>query len=119
MAIKAIRYERFGDAALAARTWQSVKSKNDKEGGDRTWWLLAAREAKEQKDKAPTPTEEGTKRRELLTKCLDTAEQLTKEDKKAEARRKLNELVLLYSDRSEVGPEVEKANNRLEKLRQP
>jgi serine/threonine-protein kinase len=118
-AIKALLYERYGDAALAARTWQRVKGDNDKESSDRIWLLLAARKEKEQNGNKPKQEEERAKRRELVKARLEAAKKLASDGKKLEAQRKLSELVELYGERNEVQDEVEQAKALLNELRRP
>jgi serine/threonine-protein kinase len=117
VAIEALRFDRLGDAALSARRWSSLKLKNDKEGGDRVWLLIAAWQAKEQKDKAPKASEEKSERRKLLKSRLDAAKKLADEGKKSEARLAAYEVVLLYDNNGDVQDEVERAKTLIDELR--
>jgi serine/threonine-protein kinase len=117
VAIDALRLERIGDAALSARRWTALKLKNDKEGGDRVWLLIAAWQAKEQKDKAPKAAEEKSERRKLLKSRLDAARKLAEEGKKGEARLAAYEIVLLYDNNNEVQDEVDQAKKLIDDLR--
>jgi serine/threonine-protein kinase len=117
LAIEAMRYEQLGDAAMAARRWQMLKLKNEKDGGDRIWLLMAARGAKEQKAKAPNAADEKTERRKLLKSRLDAAKKLADEGKKAEARPIIYEVILLYENNNEVQEEVEQAKELQKALR--
>jgi serine/threonine-protein kinase len=116
VAVEAMRYEKLGDAALAARRWQALKLKNDKEGGDRTWLLIAAREAKEQKAKAPKAADEQAARDKLLQARLDAALKAATEGDKQEALRILYEMRLLYGKDVEVKDKVERAREMIAQL---
>jgi serine/threonine-protein kinase len=108
-AIEAMRYEKIGDAALAARRWQELKLKHDKEGGDHIWLLIAAREANEQKAKAPKSAEEQFERNKLLRSRLDEAEKLAAAGQKREALRIAYEVQFLYKDDPKMQDHVERA----------
>jgi serine/threonine-protein kinase len=116
LAIEAMRYEKFGDAALAARRWAKLKLRNEKEGGDRAWLLIAARGESEQKAKAPKSSEEEAKRDELLASRLAAAEKLAADGKKAEALQIAHELRQLYGNNTEVKDKVTRANALIDKL---
>jgi serine/threonine-protein kinase len=119
LAMKALRYELFGDAARAVGRWQALKLKNEGDGGDRTWMLIAARQAKEQKAKMPPPEEEKAKRRELLQEHLKAAEQMVVEGKTPKAIQELWEVQELYDDDPAMQEEVARAKQLLKKLRVP
>ncbi|HEX5269953.1 MAG TPA: protein kinase, partial [Gemmataceae bacterium] len=118
IAIEAMRFEKLGDAALAARRWSKLRIKNEKEGGDRTWFLIAAREAKEQKAKAPKDADEQKARDELLQSRLDKARELAAGEMKdkQEALRILYEVRLLYRNEDKVKDKVERAREMITKL---
>ena len=107
LAVEAMRYEKVGDAARSAQRWQALRLKN--EGGDRTWLLIAAREAKEQKAKAPKAADEQAERGKLLAARLDDAEKLAADGKKAEALRVAYEVQMLYKDDPKMQDKVERA----------
>jgi serine/threonine-protein kinase len=118
LAVEAMRYEKIGDAALAARRWSMLKLKSAGDGGDRTWFLVAARQANEQKAKAPKSSEEEKARRdELLEERLKDAEAKAKDGQKAEALRTAYEVQLLY-DRPEleVKEQVKRAKQLIKEL---
>jgi serine/threonine-protein kinase len=122
IAVEALRFDRLGDAALAARRWTALKLKNNKDGGDRIWLLIAAWQAKEQKDKAPKAADEKSERRKLLNARLDAARKLADEgksdkSKKDEARLMAYEVVLLYESNNDVPDQVEQAKKLIEELR--
>jgi serine/threonine-protein kinase len=116
LAVEAVRCQRLGDAALAARRWQALKLKNDQEGGDRTWLLIAAREAREQKAKAPKAADEQAARDDLLQARLDKAQELASAGDKQEALRVLYEIRLLYGKDNDVKDKVERAKEMIAKL---
>ncbi len=116
MAVEALRYEKFGDAALAARRWAKLKLRHDKEGGDRIWWLIAARGENEQKAKAPKSSEEDAKRDELLASRLEAAEKLAADGKTADALRIAHEVRQLYDKNTEVKDKVARAKALIDKL---
>jgi hypothetical protein len=118
-AMKALRYELFGDAGRAVQGWQALKVKNEGDGGDRAWRLIAARQAKEQKAKQPPPEEEKGKRRELLKEHLKAAEQMAAEGKTPKAIQELWEVQELYDDDPAMQEEVARAKQLLKKLRVP
>jgi eukaryotic-like serine/threonine-protein kinase len=109
LAVEAMRYEKLGDAALAGRRWQAVRLKNEGDGAERSWFLIAARGAKEQKDKAPKASEEQAERSKLLKARLDEAEKLATEGKKARALRIAYEVQILYKDDPKMSDKVERA----------
>jgi hypothetical protein len=115
MAIEAMRYEKLGDAAQAARRWRSLKLKNEKDG-ERTWMLIAARGAKEQKAKAPKEADERDEREELLQSQLDRADKLAKDGDKQQALSILYEVRLLYGKDAEMARLVGEAKKRIDKL---
>jgi len=117
LAIEALRYEQLGDAAMAARRWQALKLKNEKDGSDRTWLLLAARGAKEQNAKAPSAADEKSERRKLLKSRLDAARKLADEGKKDKARAVVYEVILLYENNNDVQDEVDAAKKLRDELR--
>jgi serine/threonine-protein kinase len=119
LAIEALRYEQLGDAAMAARRWQLLKSKNEneKDGGDHVWFLLGARGDKEQKAKAPSAADEKSERRKLLKSRLEAARKLVKEDKKDKARPIVYEVILLYENNNDVQDEVDEAKKLRDELR--
>ncbi len=116
VAVEAMRYEKLGDAARSARRWQALKLKNEKEGGDRTWLLIAAREAKEQKAKAPKAADEQAERDKLLQGRLDKAQQQAADGDRQEALRVLYEVRQLYGKDADVKDKVEKAREMIAKL---
>jgi predicted Ser/Thr protein kinase len=118
IAVEAMRYEKLGDAALAARRWQAVRLKNEKEGGERTWLLIAARQAKEQKKRAPKEADELAARDQLLQARLDTAQKLAAsgDEHRQEALRILYEVRLLYGKDVDVKDKVERAKELIAKL---
>ena len=95
-----------------------VKLKNEKEGGDRTWLLIAAREAKEQKKKAPKESDEQAARDQLLQSRLDKARELAAagDEHRAEALRILYEVRDLYGKNPDVKDKVEQAKQLSAKL---
>jgi hypothetical protein len=117
VAVEAMRFEKLGDAARAAQRWQDVQLKN-KEGGDRTWLLIAAREAKEQKKKAPQQSDEQAARDQLLQSRLDLAQKLAAsgDEHKQEALRILYEIQLLYGRDADVKDKVKRAKELIAKL---
>jgi serine/threonine-protein kinase len=114
IAVEALRYEKLGDAAMAARRWQAVKLKNEKDG-DRTWLLIAAREAKEQKAKAKKDSDESAARDKLLDAQLSKAEELAKKDRQ-QALSILYEIRLLYGKDVEMKDKVKRAKDLIEQL---
>jgi serine/threonine-protein kinase len=116
IAVEAMRFEKLGDAARSARRWQALRLKNEKEGGDRTWLLVAAREAKEQKKKAPKESEEQAARDRLLQSRLERAQELAAAGEKQEALRALYEVRLLYGKDPDVKDKVERAKEMIAQL---
>jgi len=117
-AIEALRFEKVGDAFLAARRWGELKTMHDKEGGERLWLLIAARQEREQEQKKndfESPNEKSERKR-ILNKELDDAEKLMKEEKRRlEGRQRALEVKHLYENANVPGSDeaVERANRLL------
>jgi serine/threonine-protein kinase len=117
LAIRALRFEKIGDAAMAARRWDLVKLKNEADGGDRIWLLIAARQEKEQKAKAPKKsTDEQAERDKALSTYLAAAEARAAEKNWQEARRMAYEVKQLYGDNPDVKEQVQRADKLIEQL---
>jgi hypothetical protein len=87
-AVRATRYELFGDHAAARANWQAVKARCETEMEQRAWFLLAAKRFHELSATMPAVTkEEETKARlQRIKEALDEARRLVAE-KQPLARR--------------------------------
>src|SRR5207245_6799997 len=88
-AFKAIRYEVFGDFAVARANWQALKEKCEKDLDQRPGFLVAARRLQELKISAPpTSKEEETKARlQRIKDALEEARRLAAEKRPQESRQ--------------------------------
>jgi serine/threonine-protein kinase len=118
-AVEALRLEQFGDTGSAYRRWQGLRIKYEKDPANRTWFLLAARQAQDLRGKKPPTAEEDKARAKLIGDGLARAKALAAQGKNAEALELGREIVALYGGIPEVKDQVAQARDLVEKLSPP
>jgi serine/threonine-protein kinase len=111
-ALRALRYEHFGDPYNARRRWQEVHQKFDKNPGVRTVVWLAKQRLREIKVEPMTEEQENKARQGLLQARLKEAAAL----EPAEALALYRDIMALYSKDETVQDEVAAARKLMEKL---
>jgi hypothetical protein len=111
-AVRALRYEHFGDPYNARRRWLEVQQKFDKNPGMRTVVWLARQRLKELQVQPLTEEQENNARQVLLQNSLKRAEVLGP----AEALAIYRDIVNLYAKDPAVEEEFQAARKLLEKL---
>jgi serine/threonine-protein kinase len=115
LAYYALRYQDFGDLAMARDRWQELKQKTAKDSEQRGWLTLAERKTEDLKGQAPdtnTPKAkeaEKVARLDLVNRRLDEAVKLAANNKADEARALAAEIVELYDKNSELATQVQQA----------
>jgi predicted Ser/Thr protein kinase len=98
---KAVRYELFGDRAAARAAWQELKTRYERDMGQRVWLLLAAKRIDELNRSMPAVTKEAvdSARLEHIKDALEAARKLGAENRQPEllqALRNCGDILDLY-----------------------
>jgi serine/threonine-protein kinase len=111
-AMRALRYERFGDPYNARRRWQEVQQKYQDNPGVRTIVWLARQRLKEIRIEPISEEKETQERKKLLKDRLTDAKALEKPQALALCR----DIVALYAKDAEMAAEVEAARKLRDEL---
>lgn len=117
-ALKAVRYELFGDLFEAMHTWEKLKTDLATKPKEHLWYLLAAskeRSLKARLPKLPPKTSEKDFQRELVKKQFTAAEAIQSQ-KTLQAMGLCMDIIALYGKETALSETVNKAKELFKKL---